>query len=112
MRALLVCERGLLSDDAVVPFNGRTLMQGPVAGDAQDALSSGDDNAEEEHDFGSLAVGHAGIALTSESVKAVLELVFRGRGRLLPAEIMGFQSAKTLKRYMELYQWVPRKPNI
>ncbi len=111
MRALLAAELGLLSDDAVVPLNGRTLMQGPAAGEAQDDLSSGDEN-EDANDVLSLAVGHVLIAMTAEIVKAALELVFRGRERLLPAEIMNFPSANTLKRYMTLYKWAPRKPNI
>jgi hypothetical protein len=63
---------------------------GPAAGEADDDLSSGDEN-EDANDALSLAVG-----LTPESVKAALELVFRRRERLLPAKIMICPSASTL----------------
>ena len=112
MRALLAAELGLLSDDAVVPFDGRTLMQGPVSGDGQeDDLSSGEED-EEEPDLLSLGGGRrVVVALTPESVQAALALVFRGRERLLPKEIMTFPGRTTLRRYQERYQWKPRKPN-
>ena len=115
MRGLLAAELGLLSDDALVPRGGRSLMQGPVGGDADGQLS-GDENDEEddpdEAAISALGARGAPLELTPESVRAALDSVFRGRERLLPYELMNFPSQHTLTRYMLLYRWAARKPNI